>query len=500
MNIAFVCHGNATSQSTYHVLSIAEKLGALGHHCIVCIPSHQHGDLSKIRATAVPVRDFAEVGAAGLQFPDGQGPTLIHCWTAREQVRQFADGLLRQYDCRYFVHLEDNEREILHRELAGISYEELALLPPDQQDAHIPHPLLRIHPSRHWEFLHGAAGCTVLVERLREHVPDGVPVQLFWPGYDDCFATAPPQASKEQLRKQHGIAPDRFVVLYAGAIHTINYDEICRMVTALKILVNRGMPLTLVKTGHNDYPDLLHNGVLGGWIREMGFLPRERLPELYALADVLIQPGRSDPFNDYRFPSKLPEALAQKLPVILPRCNIGLELEDGVEALITEDDSMERLIEKIVYLYADPAARTRIGESGWQFCQRHLSWDKAAGSIASFYETCLATTTEPPGRDAARSAEAPPGARSSQATDPATAALGAPIAPEDLYLLFQEERDFKGKGSVLADVNTLRHAVLSTAYTPQLARLGKKLKKYKLLYVLELVIILLLLAALYRHG
>ena len=29
------------------------------------------------------------------------------------------------------------------------------------------------------------------------------------------------------------------------------------MVTALKILVNRGMPLTLVKTGHNDFPDLL---------------------------------------------------------------------------------------------------------------------------------------------------------------------------------------------------------------------------------------------------
>ena len=496
MNIAFVCHGNATSQSTYHVLSIAEKLSVAGHQCIVCIPTHSKGDLSRIRPTSVPVMDFAQVEGAGLQFPDGQGPTLIHCWTPREEVRKFVDRLLRRYHCPYFVHLEDNEREILARELQDITYEALVRLPPDDQDRHIANQHIRIHPTRHWEFLKGAAGCTVLIERLKEHVPTGVPVQLFWPGHDDSLVVAPDK-SPAQLRSQYGIAGDRFVVLYAGAIHGINYDEICRMVTALKILVNRGMPLTLVKTGHNEFPDLLRHGVARGWIKELGFLDRDRLHEVYRLADVLIQPGRSDPFNEYRFPSKLPEALALKVPVILPRCNLGRELQDGVEALVTEDDSMERLIEKVLYLYENPGQRARIGSTGWQFGQQHLSWDKAARTIASFYEACLAGPEV-----LARS-----GLVQSQQTDYSTTSslperdrterrLQGPIAPEDLYQLFIEERGFKGRGTVLADGKSVRNVALS----PLLYKAQRKVRKYRLLYTVELVIIVGLLVTLYVHG
>ena len=74
MNIVFVCHGNATSQSTYHVLSIAEQLGVLGHHCMVCIPSRLEGDLSKIRATTVPVLRFRTGGRHGpADFPTARG-------------------------------------------------------------------------------------------------------------------------------------------------------------------------------------------------------------------------------------------------------------------------------------------------------------------------------------------------------------------------------------------------------------------------------------------
>ncbi len=493
MNIAYVCHGNATSQSTYHVLSIAERLGLLGQHCIVCIPSHLQGDLSQIRPTTVAVRDFAEVTEAGLQFPDGQGPTLIHCWTPREQVRIFTTRLAQRYGCPYVVHLEDNEREILGRELADITYAALAMLPAESQDSHIENPDLRIHPSRHWEFLKGAAGCTVLIERLREHVPAGVPTLLFWPGYDDSFSVAPGK-SREQVRKQHGIPADRFVVLYAGAFHGINYDEVCRMVTALKILVNRGMPLTLVKTGHNEFPDLLQKGVADGWVKELGFLKREQLHEIYLLADTLIQPGRSDPFNDYRFPSKLPEALALRVPVILPHCNLGLELKDGVEALVSQDDSMEKLMEKVLYLYENPAERLRIGEAGRRFCEQHLSWEKAARAIESFYQACLFRPDELEYRGLIQSQQTDFCNTTTRLShDPAAGSLRGPISPGDLYLLFKEERSFRGKGTVLADGRSVRNVALA----PVLARAQRKLKKYKLLYIVELIIIVILLIALY---
>jgi len=130
-------------------------------------------------------------------------------------------------------------------------------------------------------------------------------------------------------------------------------------------------------------------GIETRWIRDLGFLPRDSLPEVFQLADVLIQPGKSDPFNAYRFASKLPEALAQKLPVILPYCNLGQALRDGVNALITHSDSMEKLIGKTVWRYDNPDAQTRIGEAGCRFCTQHLNWPNAARTIEAFYSACL---------------------------------------------------------------------------------------------------------------
>ena len=43
---------------------------------------------------------------------------------------------------------------------------------------------------------------------------------------------------------------------------------------------------------------------------DLGFVSRDRLWDLLAAADVFVQPGGPSPFNDYRFPSKLPDFLA----------------------------------------------------------------------------------------------------------------------------------------------------------------------------------------------
>ena len=65
---------------------------------------------------------------------------------------------------------------------------------------------------------------------------------------------------------------------------------------------------------------------------QVSFRPRSELPDYYALADVLIQPGRADDFNDFRIPSKLPEFFAMGLPVVLPPTNVGRHDETGRSA------------------------------------------------------------------------------------------------------------------------------------------------------------------------
>ena len=76
------------------------------------------------------------------------------------------------------------------------------------------------------------------------------------------------------------------------------------------------------------------------------FQPRERVASYLALADVLVQPGRLDDFNGYRFPSKLPEFFAMGRPVILPATNIGLRIEDGKDALLAYRGDAIELAEK----------------------------------------------------------------------------------------------------------------------------------------------------------
>jgi hypothetical protein len=111
---------------------------------------------------------------------------------------------------------------------------------------------------------------------------------------------------------------------------------------------------------------------------------------LLAAADLLVQPGRSNEFNDYRFPSKLPEFLASGRPVILPRSNVGLLLKNGEEALVLERGDSADIANAMQRLAADPELGARIGRRGREFALRNLDWAKNVAVIPSFYDQCLA--------------------------------------------------------------------------------------------------------------
>jgi glycosyltransferase involved in cell wall biosynthesis len=399
-----------------------------------------------------------------------------------------------RYGCPYVVHLEDNEREILNRELRGITYEELVRLPSLEQARHIANADIRIHPHKHWEFLGKAAGCTVLIDRLCEHVPSGVPVQLFWPGYDDGFSPAD-NDHRIALRERYGIPVSSFVVLYSGAFHGINKEEICGMVFVLKILRKRGMPLTFVKTGYNEFPDLLRDGVEGGWIKDLGFLPREDLPGVLSLSDVLVQPGCSDPFNDYRFPSKLPEALATGVPIILPFSNLGKVLKNREQALVLKDSSMDGLIEQIVYLFEHPDERREIGLKGMEFCNEHLRWELAARKIGDFYEACLSENKGfLVGKGALRTEVTDNLSRSSSLPPREGGEYSRPVEFDELLSLFRKETRLDGGPFGPPGHHDARLARLEKKY----ARKRRRLKRLTWISLVELAaIVILVLVLLY---
>src|SRR5262249_55511129 len=149
-----------------------------------------------------------------------------------------------------------------------------------------------------------------------------------------------PRTGSAELRRQLRIIDDDHVIVYPGNVHAVNLDEARTLYLALGALNRRGINTTLVRLG-SDTVDPVASEL--AWIRryvvDVGLRPHLDIPEYMALADVLVQPGKSDGFNDYRFPSKLPEFLAMGKPVVLPATNIGVHLRDGEDCILLRDGS-----------------------------------------------------------------------------------------------------------------------------------------------------------------
>jgi glycosyltransferase involved in cell wall biosynthesis len=355
-NVLLVSHCDFTGNSALHVYAIACELERRGLSPAIAVPGGARGveDLGRPR---FPVLSYRDVRKGKLRFDDTRGIDLVHAFTPREQVREVVVEIGR----RYVVHLEDNEDAIVRR---------------------------RSDPLRASEFLASASGVTVVVERLLELKPVSVPGAVVWPGFDEAVLS--PERSREAVRAELGVTPDQFAIVYTGNVHESNVDEVASLYRAVGELRSRGLPAVLVKTGWN----FVHRSRLprlGDGLRDLGWVARRHVPELLAAADTLVQPGRPGPFNDFRFPSKLPEFLASGRPVVLPRTNIGLHLDDGGEALLLERGDADEIAQKVELLAAEPDLRTAIGARGREFALQELRWSKSVDAVDDLYRSSAST-------------------------------------------------------------------------------------------------------------
>jgi glycosyltransferase involved in cell wall biosynthesis len=389
MNLIFVSHCDFHGNSAMHLFSIANVLTDLGHSCAVCVPGRPETILDHGQPR-FQVLDYDQAVRYGVSFGNGRIPDLVHAWTPRELVRKMTVSVARRYNIPYFVHFEDNEIAILLDEVPGSSLDDLESLPTRALDAVVLQNS-RTHPHRSRRFVAMAAGFTALVERLLEFKPAHVPGKVFFPGYDADFAKI--DGHDKEQRATLGIALDELLVVYTGNVHSSNFKEVRSLLLAVALVNRRGIRVKLIKTGWNHYvlPEL-SNPEIAQHVIDLGFVARNEVPRLLAAADILVQPGRSNEFNDYRFPAKLPEFLVSGRPVILPRTNVGLLLKDGEEALLLDQGHSVEIATALQRLAADPDLRTKIGRAGRAFALDNLDWPKNVAALPSFYCDCLGRT------------------------------------------------------------------------------------------------------------
>jgi glycosyltransferase involved in cell wall biosynthesis len=377
-NILFVLYHDFSANSAVHVHNFANQLAALGHATAVAIPedADRGAELGEQNYT---VRRFDRVdGEWHHMFPNGLAPDIVHAWTPRENVRLFCEKLAGFCAFSLFVHLEDNEEHILEVNL-GIPFEELARSRFGEFPKNLSHP-------RHYRaFIASAAGVTVIMDRLEQFVPGEVPKLVLWPGATDNLFF--PRPRDPRLLEQLGIAEGTLVLCYTGNVHSANGRDVRSLYLAAAILDREGTPARLIRTGR-DFCSYL--GPDEEWAYrvsvELGHVPYQQIPGLLSLADVLVQPGADNSFNEFRLPGKLPEFFAMGRPVILPHTNAGRFVRHGEDAWVLDKVDALGIAETVLALRKDRELSERLAAGAVAFARKYFDWEKNAGELAAFYE------------------------------------------------------------------------------------------------------------------
>ncbi|MEY2521344.1 MAG: hypothetical protein QOF24_3103 [Verrucomicrobiota bacterium] len=376
-NILFVLYHDFSANSAVHVHNFANQLAALGHSTAVAIPKGSDRGVA-LGDQNYSVQRFEEVDGdwSGI-FPNGRPPEIVHAWTPRENVRLFCEKVAGFCDFSLFVHLEDNEELILEVNL-GMAFEKLV-----RSHSEIPSNLS--HPRNYRAFIASATGVTMIMDRLERFVPREVPKLILWPGADEKLFY--PRPRDPALLEQLGISEGTVVLCYTGNVHSANARDVRSLYLAAAILDREGTPARLVRTGSDFCPFLGPDEEWGRWISiELGHVPYQEIPGILSLADVLVQPGANNTFNEFRLPGKLPEFFAMGRPVIIPRSNVGRFVRHGEEAWVLDKVDALGIVTAVLELRRNKELSQRLAAGGTAFCRQHFNWRNNARALTAFYE------------------------------------------------------------------------------------------------------------------
>jgi glycosyltransferase involved in cell wall biosynthesis len=378
VNVLLVLYHNFQCNSANHVDGIARVLCNLGCDCIVAVPNEPiHAEL--MDKPPYKAATFQQVLDGRVKFANGSGAQVAHFWTPREVNRHFWKRLRDRGRFATIIHMEDNE-ELISRSQLGADYDAWVKEPRRGEfPPHLSHP-------RYWmEFLQAADGLTVIIDALREIIPKDKPTELIWPSTDE--RSFHPRASDAGLRRELGIDRGQTVLAYHGNVHSANFREVRSLYLATALLNREGRPTTLLRMGRDHLElDADYRRWADQYASAVGFVPsRDRLAQILSEADMFVQPGLCDAFNEYRFPSKVPDFLALGKPLILPRTNIGLVTRHGEDAFVLEEATGTAIADAVKTILDDQPLRQRLSEGARRFFESNLGWPSTAVKLLDLY-------------------------------------------------------------------------------------------------------------------
>lgn len=158
------------------------------------------------------------------------------------------------------------------------------------------------------------------------------------------------------------------IILYAGTIG--GHAGVLYLIKAFNQIKNNRVQLWLCGKGHDhDIEKLIDTDKR---IKLFGYVSKKRLEELSNIADIFINPRKSDG-NETNFPSKILFYLSFKKPIISTRT--GLSPKYNNVLFLLNDEKIETLINKINYVLSLNSYKQNLLKKKIKDFTKKYSWD-----------------------------------------------------------------------------------------------------------------------------
>jgi glycosyltransferase involved in cell wall biosynthesis len=179
------------------------------------------------------------------------------------------------------------------------------------------------------------------------------------------------------------LAPVRRRVVYCGTVGMGHATG--TLVEAARILEERGDPHEVLVVGDGAERGALEQRARAAGISSIAFVgrvPRERLPEILASAEVTVATQRDVPFLADALSTKVLESMAAARPVVGAVSGWTAEVITRAGAgVVCPPERPDALADAISRVTADPEGARRLGASGRRYVEEHLTRAIAVGRL-----------------------------------------------------------------------------------------------------------------------